>query len=114
MQGISTFGTTATTQGQAATQSRRPGTAGHPGKHLGQLKHQPPQPDDGSLPLVQQQLNALNSGSRNQPSSGGNQSTAQQNDLFYAMALDALRSTGNNISNQLDFTGKLNAITTVL
>ncbi|HPE61404.1 MAG TPA: hypothetical protein PLB10_13800 [Thiolinea sp.] len=113
MQGITTSGATAATQSQAASHSRRPGTAGHPGKHLGQLKHQPDQPASSNLPLVQQQLSALNgSGTRSQ--SGSSQFTAQQNDLFYAMALDALRSTGNNVSDQLDFTGKLNAITTAI
>lgn len=123
MKGIQGAGTNHPAHNTVEHASRRQGSAGHPGKHLGQFKHQQVAPDAANMPLIQQQLSAIgNSSNATQQTVTQHNTNTQQhssqpsqqstNDLQYLIALDALRSTQNSISNQLSFTSHFNALTT--
>lgn len=115
MNGTNSIGAANTTQNQIQNQppeqthSRRPGTANHPGKHLGQFKHKQAQMDtDATMPLVQQQLNALNTQGGNKAAKAGNQ-TSQQ-DAYSQMIMNDLINTNNNMLDEMKFMSRFSAI----
>lgn len=125
MNGVSGFGAAQIAQTQADSPSRRPGTANHPGRHLGQIKHAPARSEtDAALPLVQQQISTVNAGDgqatqksgKGQGGAGALKEAKAANDQLSAQTaqtiLDETRRSNDNINDSLQFMGRFNAIST--
>lgn len=101
MQSIGNSNQTHAIKNHPSENSMRPGNAGHPGKHLGQLKKPDVTPDQASS-LAGKQLNALHV-------SGGSQ--AQKNSIPHT-TVDHINDMNDAVAEQISFNSKMHAIST--
>ena len=112
MQGIEQNSRVHPAQNHPSENSRRPGTAGHPGKHLGQFKKAGIQPNESSQSLIEQQISSLKGGSQNNTA---NAKTAQQQESsILSLTSNHMNDMSDTFADQISFTSKMHAISTGL
>ena len=113
MQGIGNSPKAHPAQSHPSENSRRPGTAGHPGKHLGQFKKAGIEANPANQSLIEQQLGSIKSSSSNRSANNAQSEQRQENSVL-SITADHMNDMSDAFADQISFTSKMHAISTGL